>query len=396
MEEATAKGEWVMGRFRLMILSCLAACLLPSATRAVIFRLLRDPQDDAAVVREAQEGKQVIAFRREVEAVTGRMLHWKERDFRALFGKPVAPEEREYAMMCTEARVIGLSGLRYADEKLNKDHTDTHLLGTGGRIDVYYGIDGETPVHVHYYLKVDKDFVKLDRIGNLQKRLAWERPRFGDLAKNVEKRWREVVVWEVDPEKEKVQYQGIDSGDFNVKLKALLRWGEKHGYQLQHRPASGEATPRWEWLHEGKLMAEAYHDRGFKGDEGSPCYFLLYRPDGTRLRDEGGWPSLDTVRWYRPDGKTMVRCEHGSMRQQSWRPTTWCWYGKDGKAVRSEWDTNGDGVPDRYRDDEFYKKDPGLPLAVERSWAVHPELIPEEMSIPGQAERRVPLRKIKP
>jgi hypothetical protein len=174
----------------------------------------------------------------------------------------------------------------------------------------------------------------------------------------------------------------------------MLRWGEQQGYRLDHSPAMDKETPRWSWYQGDKLVAEAYHDRGFKGSEGKPSSFILYRSDGTRLRDETGWPSLDMVRWYRPDG-TMVRYESGSLHKESWRPTTWGWYTKEGKAVRSEWDTNGDGVPDTYREGAFYERDPGLPLAVERSWAVHPELIPQEFSIPGQSDRRVPLRKIK-
>src|SRR5262245_44964907 len=137
-----------MPRVRLKILACLVAFLFPSTTRAVIFLLLRDPHDDREIVRQVQEDRKVIAFRKEVEAFAQPLLQWKERDFHALFGKPVNPKEDDYAMICTEARMIGLSGIRYADAKLNKDHTDTHLVGATGRIDVYYDIDGETPVHV--------------------------------------------------------------------------------------------------------------------------------------------------------------------------------------------------------------------------------------------------------
>src|SRR5262249_53657773 len=151
-----------------------------------------------------------------------------------------------------------------------------------------------------FYLKVNKDFPKLDRVDKLDKRLAWERPRFAELVNHVDRRWREVVVWEIDTEKEKSQYQGMDSGDFAVKLQGMLRWGQRQGYRLVHQPASGQQTPRWEWFHEGQLMAEVYHDRGFRGAEGKPSCFILYRPNGNRLRDDEGWPSLDYVRWYRP------------------------------------------------------------------------------------------------
>src|SRR5262249_29334442 len=102
-----------MARPPLVILACLVACLFLPTTRAVIFLSLQAPQDDPAIISQVQEERKVIAFRGEVQIFAQRLLQWKERDFRALFGKPVSPREGEYAMMCTEARVIGLSGIRY-------------------------------------------------------------------------------------------------------------------------------------------------------------------------------------------------------------------------------------------------------------------------------------------
>src|SRR4051794_21509846 len=52
----------------------------------------------------------------------------------------------------------------------------------------------------------------------------------------------------------------------------------------------------------GEPSPQVFHDRGFKGWLGTPTCFILSRPDGTRLRDDRGWPALQTVRWYRPDG----------------------------------------------------------------------------------------------
>jgi hypothetical protein len=383
-----------MIRLRLLALACLLVGLLPANSSAGIFLSLNDREDDEKAVGEIRDAPQARGFRQAVETFRKRLLQWKERDFRALFGNPAGRVQGRYAMPSTEARVLGLSGIRYADPNLNKDHTDTHLIGPAARMDVYYPIDGETPVHVQFYLKVDKEFVKFTRAADLGKRLEWERPRFRQLVKQVEQRWREVVAWEVDGEKQKAQYAGMNSGDFAGKLQGVLNWGKRQGYRLDHRPADGARTPRWTWYDGKKVIAEAYHDRGFKGVEGKPSYFIFYRADGTRLRDEGGWPSLGMIRWYRPDG-SMVRLEQGTLRDGSWRPTSWCWYGKKGEGVRTEWDTNGDGIPDTYRIGAFHERDPGRPLAAEQSWAVHPDLIPAELGIPGQSDRRVPLRRIK-
>jgi hypothetical protein len=384
-----------MVRRTLLALALLTTLLLPSGLDAGIIVLLRDPLDDTDVVRKVQEDPAIRAFQKEVRAFGKRLLQWKERDFQAIFGNARVQPGARYAMMSTEPRVIGMSGRRYADPKLNKDHTESYHVGNTGRLDVYYSLDGVTPVHVHFYLRADKGFIKLDRADKLQARLFWERAAFARVVSETRKRWREVVVWEVDADKQKAQSQGMGSGDLDARLRAMLRWGVQQGYRLDHQPARGDQTPRWTWFLGEKMMAEAYHDRGFKGAAGKPSNFIFYRPDGQRLRDDGGWPSVQMIRWYRPDG-TMVRSEHGSQDGDRWKPTGWSWYDKDGKAVRTEFDTNGDGVPDRVLSGEFFARAPTTTLAVERSWAVHPELIPVELRTADDPSRRLPLRKIAP
>jgi hypothetical protein len=336
-------------------------CLLANPGRAVIHTLLTDEFDDWDQVHAVAEFEEVKALGQEMDVLKGRLRRLKERDIEALFGRPTPKTEKTFAMPVPQPRGLGLSGLRHGDPKMNKAHTEFYTVGQSAAIEVYYGIDGVSPQAVLVYLRVDGEFPRLTK-DNLARRLAWERERLAKLNCLFEERRAAVFRWEIDPEAEKAQYQGMESGDLADKLQAMLRWGEKQGYQLKHRPASGERTPRWEWFDKGRLMAEAYHDRGYKGDEGKPSLFVLFRPDGSRLRADGGWPSLNAVRWYREGGKTMVRYEGGSMGKECWRPTTWCWYGKDGKAIHSEWDTNGDGIPDRYRDDKLHLKDDGLPL----------------------------------
>jgi hypothetical protein len=373
-----------MNGFRTICVLGLFGCfLLPAASHAVIVLILDDLVDDRDVVLKAQEQAAVAGMRKQVQAIRRRLLEWTARDFQAIFGKPArAVRTKGYAMMCCEPRSIGLSGLRYADEKLNKDHTESYAIEKVGRLDVYYGLDGETPCHVHFYLEMDDHFVKLGRVENVERRLAWERPKFNKMVDWLERRWNEVVVWEVDLERERKEYQGIRSPDFDVKLNAMLRWGEQRRYRLQHWPAQKQADRRWYWYDGDRVMAEVM---------GTYCIF--YRHDGrTRLRDETGM-SLQMIRWYRTDG-TMVRLEMGNAVSGTWQPTTWCWYDKNQEGIRTEWDTNGDGVPDAFRKDAFHERGPRLPLAVKDSWAVRPELIPEAFRVPEEPERRVALRKI--
>jgi hypothetical protein len=371
----------------------MACGVLATEARGVVHLFLQDECDDRDAIWVVREAPAVKQFRRQMDAFTDRLRPLKEQDITALFGKPTPKPAKAFAMPVAQPRVLALSGLRYADEKKNKDHTEFYIVGDFAAIEVYYQLDGVSPAAILLYFRADEKFPKLTK-NNLDRRLEWEQERLGKLIEFFERRRAVVFVWEVDEEQEKNQYQGIDSGDFGVKLSATLRWGEQQGYRLVHRPAKDERTPRWSWYHGDTLMAEAYHDRGFKGTEAHPTHFLLYRPDGTLLRDDMGWPSLEMVRWYRRDG-LMVRSEGGFFHKGSWRPTAWSWYTEKENAVRSEWDTNGDGVPDTHRAGDSSDRDPGLPLAVEQSWAIHPKLIPEKFSIPGQSDRRVPLRKIK-
>jgi hypothetical protein len=71
----------------------------------------------------------------------------------------------------------------------------------------------------------------------------------------------------------------------------------------------------------------------------------------------------------------------------------WFWYNARGQAIRSETDTNGDGLPDIYWERGKAEGSPTR-LAVEQSWIVNSELIPEQYRVPDQESRRLPIRRI--
>ena len=383
-----------MSRLKFTFLICLFAALHPVTSQAVIIVPTRDPHDDRDIVHRVADNPHVVAFHREADAFRDRLLRWNERDFLAMFGAPIDASKGDEALMVGEPRVLALSGLHSDDPKDNKDHTDAFPVADRGRLVVYFGNDGKSPVYVLFYLKTDQDFIKLDRVANVEKRLAWERPRFVRLVTEVDRRWRQAVIWEVDTEKEKAQSQDLESGDFTVKLRALERWGKEQGYTLNYHPPEGDVTPSWSWYQGEVLMAEAWHDRGFKGAKATPCHFAFYRPDGSLLRDETGWPSLEMIRWYRLDGEALAFVELGTLRDGAWRRAEWSWYNKRGEIVRTEKDSNGDGIPDVHGDSDLADQEPQSLLSVDRSWAVNPGLIPVELRDPGQPERRVPLRRI--
>ncbi len=385
----------VISRLECAVLVGLVAYLYPVTSRAGIIIATRDTHDDREAVRRIADNPRVVAFHSEVDAFRSRLLRWKERDFVALFGPAVDADKGDEALMVCEARTLLLSGLH--SENPEDDHTRTaaYRVAGAGRFVVYFGNDGRSPVHVLFYLNTDNEFIKLDRVENLDRRLAWERPRFTGLVTEVNRRWRQVVVWEIDTAKEKAQSQGVESADFPVKLRALVLQGKERGYALSHEPPRGNVPVSWRWYHGEVLIAEACHNnRGLKANEATPCDFAFYRSDGTLLRDDTGWPALEMIRWYRPDGETLARVETGAIHEGAWRPTEWCWYDRLGRIVRNEHDSNGDGIPDVYDPTDLAGQEPQIPLSVERSWAVNPGLIPIDLSNPGQPERRLPLSRI--
>jgi hypothetical protein len=353
--------------------------------KAVIILFLENPFDESKALEAIREDKRVLAFRRDIDGFSDGLLRLKERDFHALFGKPVEKKSEEYTMSIAGPRCLGLSGLHYTDPKKNKDHIDFHCLDDHGGVEIYYQINGETPAAIILYFRIDKDFPRLRSAKGLDNRLCWERQHFTRLVRYFESRQRVVFEWEVDEAAERKLYQDEESLDLKVKLAAWIKAGERACYRLASKPGTEYSRPEWKWYGPGnRLLWQARHDRGFKGAEALASEFIRFHPNGNPARKESGWPEIQVIWWYREDG-TLVRCEGGSQRQGRWRAIDWTWYDKSGKDIRCERDTNGDGLPDTLK---------GKPLAVKDSWAIHPNLIPKDNTLPELRERRVPLRKI--
>jgi hypothetical protein len=367
-----------MNRF---VLGAVVVLVTAVSAHGIIIMGLPDPFDDRAVVGKAQDTEAVKAAGKQLEAIKQRLLKLKERDFLALLGRPAQRRQGQYAFPIAQPRLLCLSGIRYADEKMNKDHTDFHPIGDIGALEVWYQIDGMSPAAIVFYLRPNAHFPRLTP-RNLDQRLAWDRERLGALDDFLQRRWIEVFPWEVNARAEQHFFQGEFSRDLKVKLESWRVVARQEELRLE----VDEPATRYRWYRpDGTLAREAY------GGTGRPMldHFIWYDATGRNpVREE--WTGADGItawRWRQP-GKTSNDNIRYETANADGRPHSWTWWDRQGKAVRHEWDDNGDGVPDLVGSD----KD-GRPLRLEESWAVHPRLIPEESRIPDQPQRHVPLRK---
>lgn len=377
----------------LILAGATLAALIATQVYGVIIVLLDDEFDDGRVVRAISSNAEVQILGQELRKFEERLLLLKERDFLAVFGKPTTKPIKTYAMPCCQARSLGLSGIRYAEAKMNKDHTDFHQIGDFAAIEVWYQINGKTPAAIVFYFRVNAGFTKLTAEKVLKQRLAWDKEAFQKMVRWFKERRREVYEWEVDEEAESELYQGDHSPDFKEKLASWIETGKKFGYRMVAEPEMGDARPEWRWYDkDGILVRQARHDRGFKGKEALPSEFIYYYRNGKQARDEGGWPHVDRLLWRRQNAG-LIRTESAAMTRGRWRPYSWSWYNSSGEWIRSEIDENGDGIPELLKTPATAKEG-GKPLLTRNAWAAHPELIPEECRIADQKERRVPVRRI--
>ena len=344
---------------------------------------LEEEFDDQKAIDAVMTAPDVAALRVELDALKGRLIQMKERNMLALFGEPAAKPEKTYALPVGQSRMLALSDFRFADEAANRDHVEFHTAGDAGAVQVYYPVDGISPEAVVVYLRADDAFPKLTG-DNLAARVDWERDKLKKLIDFLDARRAEVFVWEIDPEAEAELYEGDYAVDPKVKLKAWLEAGNELNYRYTYRSLPGE---RHLWHGFGGAMT-----REGKGPKHKDLdTFIWYQEDGKReLRGERGRRLVSEWRWFRPGTDQLVRTE--ASKTGDWRPDEWVWYDENSEPIRTEWDDNGDGIPD-------WVKGPAAEvqeqlLAPADSWAVHPDLIPEANRITDQPERRVPVRRI--
>jgi hypothetical protein len=130
-------------------------------SRAVIIENIDDRVDDSNLVDAVSGQKAVKAFAAEITALRKTLLSMNKEKIEELLGKPGPKPAKDYAIPVPQPRAFAMSGKRYADEKLNKDHTAFYPVGDFAGIEVWYGIDGRSPQFAALYFKVDDAFPRL-------------------------------------------------------------------------------------------------------------------------------------------------------------------------------------------------------------------------------------------
>lgn len=149
---------------RSMWLCLIVLTAVPSSSRANIILRIHDTVDDSDLVDAVSGQKPVKEFAAEIEALEKKLLTNDKEKIEKLLGKPAPKPEKGYAIPVGQHRMFAISGIRYRDEKLNKDHTAYYPIGDFAGIEVRYGINGTTPQFAVLYFKVDDAFPKLKKV----------------------------------------------------------------------------------------------------------------------------------------------------------------------------------------------------------------------------------------
>jgi len=146
---------------------CLSLVFLAAAgpeVHADVIVFIDDQVDDHALVVAVSGQKPVKEFAAEIATFRETLTASKVAQIEILLGKPVPRRDGDYAMPVGQARGFSMSGRRYADKAQNKHHTEFYPIGDFAGIEVWYGIDGESPVFALLYFRVDKTFPKLREV----------------------------------------------------------------------------------------------------------------------------------------------------------------------------------------------------------------------------------------
>jgi hypothetical protein len=362
---------------------------------------LKNGVADAVALSSEPRGAEV---RSKADTLRLRMLNWKEQDFRSLFGVPLFRADGQgksiqpgdgFARLSTEYEVAALPGLR--TNGVAKDHTDLYEVSSSAGVEVFFGITG-TPVYVSFFLKVDADFVLLRDNSVIDARLAWERPRFDALYREVDTLWRRNVIWEVDRDEQRKYLTGLNSTGPDEVWQAVKEFESRLGYHATTMPETvGVTSLRWYGVN-NTIQAEAtLREFESRGKPAKNVDVRIHRPDGVEIRETVGSNVYNFIGWLRPDG-TYIRSEsipnwNSGIFQYGNNLELCSWYDARGKAVRREIDTNGDNLPDMYWEAGMAEES-FIRLSVDKSWIVNSELIPDPYRVPDQNLRRIPIRRI--
>ena len=238
---------------RSMWLSAMMLAALVSGARATIEVKIEDRVDDDKLVDAVSGQKPVKEFAAEIEALEQTITANKRDKVEKLLGKPVEKPGKDFALPVAQHRMYSISGIRYADEKKNKNHIEFYSVGDFAVIEVWYAIDGESPQFAVLYFKVDDTFPKLKKI----EEKAYEKPaKLEKLAPAVSRKHTiDVDHW--DKMKRKMNKEqvaelfSVPAGDYAPGTDYLTRsWGWRRG-------EGGKSHETLEWRSEkGRIVVE--------------------------------------------------------------------------------------------------------------------------------------------
>jgi len=134
-----------------------------SEARAVVHVLILDPVDDSSLVAAVSGQKSVKEFAAEIDVFRRTLTAGKKGRIEALLGQPARRPDGDYAMPVAQPRGFLMSGVGHGDAR-DKDHTAFYPVGDFAGVEVWYGVDGETPAFAFLYFRVDKAFPRLREV----------------------------------------------------------------------------------------------------------------------------------------------------------------------------------------------------------------------------------------
>jgi hypothetical protein len=170
------------------LLGILAIASLAGSACAVVTMSLSDEFDDSALIRSISQTEETKTARGEFNRFRETFAKKQQLEIEKQLGKPRAKPPMIYALPVAEPRQLVTSGINLLS-KDSKRHTEFYPVDDIGAIEVWYGFDGKSVEAIVIYLKVDNAFPKLTE-KNLTERLAWDKDRFNQMLKVIEKRQR--------------------------------------------------------------------------------------------------------------------------------------------------------------------------------------------------------------
>ncbi len=246
-------------------MSVIVLAAVASSSRAVVFLRIHDAVDDFVLVDAVSGQKPVKESAAKVRAIQKIVIANDVEKNEKLFGKPVRRHPDNYAMPVAQSRSFMISGIRYGDETMNKDHTDFHPIGDFAAIEIHYGIDGKSPSFALLYFKMDKAFPGLKKVEDKDA----EKP--AKTGTTTRKNTIDIDHWnqiKQEMNKEKVaELFSTAAGDYAPGTDYLTRSsGSRHGGDgkvhetLEWRSANGRIVVEFDA--KGKLVTSEYFKPG--------------------------------------------------------------------------------------------------------------------------------------